>query len=220
MKRIALLILVNVLIVSASAQKSKKVKTAEDSLAYAIGVSMYEGVKGLSVDMELKMLHYGMLDAEKEESMFSAEDANLYIQGVLQELEAKKAEANKEEGRIFLEENKLNDNVVETESGLQYKIIEQGDGPVPIGTDKVKVHYSGFLLDGTKFDSSVDRGEPAVFGVGQVIKGWTEVLQLMPVGSTYKVFIPSDLAYGDRGAGADIKPGSVLVFDIELIEIQ
>ena len=116
-------------------------------------------------------------------------------------------------------ENKTKSGVITTESGLQYQVVTEGKGAKPTADDKVKVHYTGTLLNGTKFDSSVDRGEPAEFGVGQVIKGWTEVLQLMPVGSKYIVWIPSELAYGERGAGADIRPNSTLKFEIELLEI-
>lgn len=208
------------MIVSSFGQKTKYIKTTEDSLAYAIGISMYEGVKGLDVDMDLKIISKGMKAAEEEEGIFTTEEANTFIQQYMTDLQVKKSEENKVAGTKFLQENKGAEGVVVTESGLQYIVLEEGDGPKPTTEDQVKVHYSGYLLDGTKFDSSVDRGEPAVFGVTQVIKGWTEVLQLMPVGAKYKVFLPSDLAYGERGAGADIKPGSVLIFDIELIEIQ
>lgn len=220
MKKAVLLLIVNIMIVSSFGQKTKYIKTTEDSLAYAIGISMYDGVKGLDLDLDLKIISKGMEAAEEEEGIFSTDEANAFIQEYMAELQNKKSEENKAAGVKFLEENKNAEGVVVTESGLQYIVLTEGAGAKPAASDKVKVHYTGYLLDGTKFDSSVDRGEPAVFGVGQVIKGWTEVLQLMPEGSKYKVFIPSDLAYGDRGAGADIKPGSVLVFEIELIEIQ
>jgi len=130
------------------------------------------------------------------------------------------AEANEaiEAGRAFFEENKKKEGMIETESGLQYQILKEGKGAKPSATDKVKVHYHGTLLDGTVFDSSVDRGEPIEFGVTEVIPGWTEALQLMPVGSKWKLFIPYNLAYGPQGAGP-IKPYSTLVFDIELIDI-
>ena len=118
-----------------------------------------------------------------------------------------------------MNENKTKKDVITTESGLQYQVVTEGTGEKPTAEDKVKVHYTGTLLDGTVFDSSVERGEPAEFGVGQVIKGWTEVLQLMPAGSKYIVWIPSELAYGERGAGGDIKPNSTLKFEIELLEI-
>ena len=134
--------------------------------------------------------------------------------------EGMKASAeNKKTGTAFLTENKAKPGVVTTTSGLQYSVEKEGTGAKPTATDRVKVHYTGKLLDGKVFDSSVERGQPAEFGVGEVIKGWTEALQLMPIGSKWKLFIPADLAYGDRGAGADIKPGSTLVFDVELIDI-
>jgi FKBP-type peptidyl-prolyl cis-trans isomerase FklB len=132
---------------------------------------------------------------------------------------SKAAEGNKKIGSAFLAENKSKPGVQTTASGLQYVIEKEGTGAKPVSTDRVKVHYTGMLIDGKVFDSSVERKQPAEFGVTEVIKGWTEVLQLMPVGSKWKVFIPSDIAYGDRGAGADIGPGSTLIFDIELLDI-
>lgn len=207
------------MIVSSFGQKNKSLKCAEDSLAYAIGVSMYQGVERLNVDMNMDIIAGGLKAAQKDDALFSSEEANAYIQEYMKEMEGKVVDVNKEVGNKFLEENKSNEGVVVSQSGLQYKVLKTGAGPIPVAEDQVKVHYTGSLLDGTVFDSSVERGEPAVFGVTQVIKGWVEVLQLMPVGSKYKVFIPSDLAYGDRGAGEDIKPGSTLIFEIELLEI-
>ena len=131
-----------------------------------------------------------------------------------------KAEAVKVESKKFLEENAKKEGVKTTESGLQYTVIKEGEGAKPKATDTVKVHYKGTLVDGTEFDSSYKRGEPISFPLNGVIKGWTEGLQLMPVGSTYRFFIPSDLGYGDRGAGADIPGGAALIFDVELIEIN
>jgi FKBP-type peptidyl-prolyl cis-trans isomerase FklB len=133
--------------------------------------------------------------------------------------QSKAAEGNKKIGAAFLAENKSKPGVQTTASGLQYVVEKEGTGAKPAATDRVKVHYTGTLLDGKVFDSSVQRGQPAEFGVTEVIKGWTEVLQLMPVGSKWKVFIPSDIAYGDRGAGSDIGPGATLIFDIELLDI-
>ncbi|MFM9053078.1 MAG: FKBP-type peptidyl-prolyl cis-trans isomerase, partial [Bacteroidota bacterium] len=130
-----------------------------------------------------------------------------------------KSTANSAESKKFLENNKKKNGVTTTASGLQYEVIKQGTGPKPTAEDTVRTHYHGTLIDGTVFDSSVERGEPAEFPVGAVIKGWTEALQLMPVGSKYRLYIPSDLAYGERSAGPKIGPGSTLIFDVELLEI-
>ena len=142
------------------------------------------------------------------------------------EAEMKKAEENKiiygdniEKGENFLAENGKREGVVTTKSGLQYEIIKKGNGATPTANDKVRVHYHGTLIDGTVFDSSIDRGEPAEFGVSQVIKGWTEALQLMPVGSKWKLYIPYDLAYGDREVSEEIKLYSTLIFEVELLDI-
>ena len=130
------------------------------------------------------------------------------------------AEVNKKEGDAFLAANKTKDGVVTLPSGLQYKILTQGTGPKPTPTDSVVCNYKGTLLNGTEFDSSYKRGQPATFPVGGVIKGWTEALQLMPVGSKWQLFVPSDLAYGQRGPGGGIGPNSTLVFEVELISIK
>ena len=127
---------------------------------------------------------------------------------------------NKTLGREFLEENAKNDSVVQTKSGLQYMVLKEGTGAKPGPTDEVTVHYTGKLLDGTVFDSSVDRGEPATFPLDKVIPGWTEGLQLMSEGSKYRLFIPSELAYGSKGAGDNILPNSTLIFDVELIKVE
>lgn len=138
----------------------------------------------------------------------------------MQAAQAAKAGETKAAGAKFLAENGKKEGVKTTASGLQYEVLKQGDGPKPVPTDKVNVHYHGTLLNGKVFDSSVDRGEPITFGVQEVIKGWTEGLQLMPTGSKFKFYIPSDLAYGDNGAGADIGPGETLVFEVELLKIE
>ena len=149
----------------------------------------------------------------------SAEEAQAYLQTYFVEAQAKEANKAKEEGDAFLAENKTKDGVITTESGLQYKVEVEGTGAKPTAEDRVKVHYAGTLLDGSTFDSSIERGEPAEFGVSQVIAGWTEGLQIMPVGSKYTFWIPSELAYGERGAGQNIKPNSMLKFEVELLEI-
>ncbi len=130
------------------------------------------------------------------------------------------AENNKKEGEAFLAANKTKPGVVTTPSGLQYKILTEGKGPKPTAADKVSCNYKGTLINGTEFDSSYKRGQPAIFPVGQVIKGWTEALQLMSVGSKWQLFIPADLAYGERGAGSDIGPGATLIFEVELLSIE
>ena len=203
--------------------KSASLKTAADSVSYAIGISTgagyKENLKTLPGDpANVDDLIAGFIQAIKGDSSamkMTPQAAHAYVQTYFMEASARDAKKTKEEGEKFLAENKSKKDVFTTESGLQYQVVTEGTGDKPTATDKVKVHYTGTLLDGTKFDSSVDRGEPMEFPVNGVIKGWTEVLQLMPVGSKYIVWIPSDLAYGERGAGQDIKPNSTL----ELLEI-
>lgn len=207
--------------------KSASLKTAADSVSYAIGISTgagyKENLKTLPGDpANVDDLIAGFIQAIKGDSSamkMTPQAAQVYVQTYFMEASARDAKKTKEEGEKFLAENKSKKDVFTTESGLQYQVVTEGTGDKPTATDKVKVHYTGTLLDGTKFDSSVDRGEPMEFPVNGVIKGWTEVLQLMPVGSKYIVWIPSDLAYGERGAGQDIKPNSTLKFEIELLEI-
>ena len=207
--------------------KSASLKTAADSVSYAIGISTgagyKENLKTLPGDpANVDDLIAGFIQAIKGDSSamkMTPQAAQAYVQTYFMEASARDAKKTKEEGEKFLAENKSKKDVFTTESGLQYQVVTEGTGDKPTATDKVKVHYTGTLLDGTKFDSSVDRGEPMEFPVNGVIKGRTEVLQLMPVGSKYIVWIPSDLAYGERGAGQDIKPNSTLKFEIELLEI-
>ncbi|MDD5184060.1 MAG: FKBP-type peptidyl-prolyl cis-trans isomerase [Paludibacter sp.] len=180
------------------------------------------GDSALKVDMNL--IKQGLVNGlRKSKVQMTAEEAQSYLQRTMQGLQAKKIEAqfgaNKIEGEKFLEENAKKPGVITTASGLQYEIIKKGTGKIPTDTSKVKVNYHGTLLDGTVFDSSVDRKEPVVFGVNQVIKGWTEALKLMPVGSKYKLYIPQQLAYGPAAQGK-IKPFSTLVFEVELISIE
>tara|TARA_R110000868_G_scaffold196650_1_gene442626 strand:+ start:8130 stop:8858 length:729 start_codon:yes stop_codon:yes gene_type:complete len=215
---------------------NKPLKTEVDSVSYAIGVDVARNVKKSVSEMDTDLFMQGfrngmdstnvLIDAQKSQEILSA-----YFKKKQETDRAKqqadalaKAEAdfgeNKLAGEKFLEENKTKEGVKVTESGLQYIVMKQGTGEKPTATSKVKVHYHGTLLDGTVFDSSVDRGTPAEFGVNQVIKGWTEGLQLMPVGSKYKFFIPQDLAYGAfPRQGGPIKPFSTLVFEVELLDI-
>ena len=200
-------------------------KSDVDSVSYAIGVSTglgyKENLKTLpGAEANVDALIAGFVQAIKGDSTkMNMEEAREYMQKYFVEASAKEANKTKEEGEKFLADNKTKSGVITTESGLQYQVIKEGTGAKPTAEDHVKVHYTGTLLDGTKFDSSIDRGEPAEFPVSQVIKGWTEGLQLMPVGSKYIFWIPSDLAYGDRGAGQMIKPNSTLKFEVELLEI-
>ena len=198
-----------------------------DSASYAIGISTGAGYKeNLKTlpggEANVDDLIAGFIQAIKGDSAamkMTPQEAQQYLQTYFVEAQAREAAKSKEEGEKFLADNKTKEGVITTESGLQYQVITEGTGVKPTAEDRVKVHYTGTLLDGTKFDSSVDRGEPAEFGVSQVIKGWTEGLQIMPAGSKYIFWIPSELAYGERGAGQDIKPNSVLKFEVELLEV-
>ncbi len=188
-----------------------------------IGTSIREqeavGLLGIEgVETKFDHIYQGFVNGLKGfEEQMNLQQANEYVQTTF---DAIKYGPAKEEGRIFLEENAKREGVHVTESGLQYEILKQGKGKKPTAESTVKVHYAGTLLDGTEFDSSYKRGEPTSFGVGQVIKGWTEGLQLMNVGSKYKFYIPYDLAYGERSAGQSIPPYSTLIFEVELLGIE
>lgn len=204
------------------------IASTQDSISYSIGVFMAQNLKqqGIS-DLNNALLVRGLQDAMKgQETLLSQAQCSQVMNNFMQkQMTARNAEGmkasaeNKKIGSAFLAENKTKAGVVTTASGLQYSVEKEGTGAKPTASDRVKVHYTGRLIDGKVFDSSVERGTPAEFGVTEVIRGWTEALQLMPVGSKWKLFIPSDLAYGDRAAGADIKPGSTLIFDVELLDI-
>ncbi len=199
----------------------KSLKTALDSVAYAIGLSVGESLKqqGLS-DINTNLLLKAIDETLKgQNTEMSPEQGNHYIGEYFQKKASAQGNANLAAGKKFLEENKKRPNVKTTESGLQYEVIKLGEGPKPADTSTVKVHYHGTLTDGTVFDSSIERGDPEEFPVGGVIKGWTEALKLMPVGSKFRLFIPADLAYGERAAGPKIGPSSTLIFDVELLEI-
>lgn len=202
-------------------------ETSEQRLSYGIAYGLGERMKADSVPMDVDAFTLGLRDAlEKGEPRLSQEEIAAEMQAFQQKAqEAQQAaqgaagEANALAGAAFLAKNFTEEGVVATESGLQYQIVEAGDGAKPGPDDTVEVHYRGTLLDGTEFDSSYSRGETVSFGVGQVIPGWTEALQLMSVGSKWKLFIPSDIAYGAGGAGASIGPNTTLIFDVELISI-
>ncbi len=193
-----------------------------DKLSYALGMSMasnlmQSGLKEIEVNSFVEAFSAIM---KNQTPAISGEEANQLIQEYFSKKQGEMLNKNLEEGRKFLAENKQKEGVVELPSGLQYQILKEGNGEKPKANDRVKCHYHGMLTDGRVFDSSVQRGQPAVFGVNQVIKGWVEALQLMPVGSKWRLFIPSELAYGPQGAGSSIEPNSALIFDVELLGIE
>ena len=192
-----------------------------DKVSYALGLSIgnnfqNSGIKQLQVADFVKGLEDVL--GEKQPAI-SYEEAKQVINDYFMKLQQERLEINKQAGAEFLEINRHKAGVVELPSGLQYEILKQGTGAKPSANDKVKCHYHGTLINGTVFDSSVQRGEPATFGVSQVIPGWIEALQLMPVGSKWRLFIPSNLAYGEHGAGDVIEPNSTLIFDVELLDL-
>lgn len=193
-----------------------------DKISYAIGLSMGQNLLGSGVTkMEYNDLAEGIKDVlEKQQPKISYQEAQTILGKFFQELEEKIAGEQKSAGEKFLEENKKREGVKVTPSGLQYEVIESTLGQKPKATDTVKVHYEGTLIDGTVFDSSYQRGEPIEFGLNQVIAGWTEGVQLMSVGSKYKLYIPYQLGYGAQGAGGSIPPYSALIFTVELLGIK
>ena len=199
-----------------------KIKSAEDSLAYSLGIASYFYYMSDSVDIDPVLFAKGMLDSKDGKNSLDETTAQGYVMTYMQKRQAEQMKAmygkNIDDGEKFLAENKKRDGVQETASGLQYEVITMGTGAKPGAQDVVKVHYTGMLMDNTKFDSSVDRGEPAEFGVNQVIQGWQEGIQLMPEGSRFKFYIPYELGYGEQGTGP-IPPYATLVFEVELIEI-
>jgi len=224
------LLVIGLMIAGTSCQqggsKSVKLETTVDSVSYAIGILVgSNNLKQLSSapggdELDVNVMTSAFTSASLEgELQITEEDANALVQAFFQGAGERKGQANLEAGNAFLEANKARKGVTTTESGLQYEILTEGTGAKPTAENQVRVHYHGTLIDGTVFDSSVDRGEPATFGVGQVIPGWTEALQLMPVGSKWKVYLPSNIAYGERGAGGEIGPNAALIFEVELLEI-
>ena len=243
MKKILILAVVAIAGMSASAQQKPKTKTSTatqqkkkpttaipsqavlrtslDSLSYALGLSLAEFYKQQGITtVNTSLVSRAINDALKGgKVLLDEEQMNSSITGYLQKVKSEKSSVARKAGEAFLAGNKSKTGVVTLPSGMQYLVIKQGTGPKPSINDTVRCHYTGTLIDGTVFDSSVERGEPAEFPVSGVIRGWVEALQLMPVGSKWKLFIPSELAYGDNQAGPTIAPGSTLVFDVELLEI-
>ena len=203
-------------------------KTDKDKVSYAIGVNIGKSMRKDTVDVDPAIFSRGMKDAMAGGKLLLTDDE---IKATLTKLQTdlrarqevamqKAGEINKKAGDDFLAQNKTKEGVVALPDGLQYKILKEGNGPKPAVTDSVVCNYRGTLIDGTEFDSSYKRGQPATFPVNGVIKGWTEAVQLMPVGSKWQLFVPADLAYGNRGAGPDIGPNATLIFEVELLSIQ
>lgn len=237
-KTVLILAVISLVFATAQAKDKKPVKatiqaptkvlvTGVDSMSYALGLNVgtdfaknLKGIPGGKSNLDLLIL--GFTTAMKGDStLMKPEVAMEYFKNYIAKAQTKDADVKKAAGEKFLAENKTKDSVVTTASGLQYKVLVAKDGPKPQATDSVKVHYQGFLLDGTKFDSSVDRGQPIVFPLNQVIPGWTEGVQLMSVGSKYKFYVPYMLGYGEKGAGNGAIPGfSTLIFEVELLDIK
>ena len=230
-----LIIVALALMAGATFVKAQELKTKTDTLSYYMGMVQSQGLLNFlkqfnkdvygeeeGIDMELFMKAFNS-GVSGEGALVTPEAANEKLSTLVKEIKEattmKKYGANKKVGEDFMKENAKKKGVVTTASGLQYRIITKGKGPIPTATQKVKVHYEGRTLDGKIFDSSYKRGEPTEFRCNQVIKGWTEALTLMPVGSVWEVYIPQELAYGERQAGDDIKPFSMLIFKIELLDI-
>ena len=203
-------------------------KTQKEKFSYALGMNLGMSLKKQSVEVDPVILSQGLKAAlAGGKALLTPEEAQATLMEVQNDLRKKQqekmqvvGEANKKEGAAFLASNKTKEGVVTLPSGMQYKILKEGTGPKPAATDSVVCNYRGTLINGTEFDSSYKRGQPATFPVVGVIKGWTEALQLMPVGSKWQLFIPSELAYAERGAGGDIGPNATLIFEVELMSIQ
>lgn len=211
-----------------AADQPMELKSDEQKLSYAMGLDLGEYFKGLEEKFDLNVLQQGINDGYNgNKPLLSPDDAAAVQQSFAKRQQEKQiqktvamVQKNRKAAEEFLKANKAKEGVVETKSGLQYKVIKKGQGAKPTAADTVKVHYKGTLIDGKEFDSSYKRNEPAVFQVNQVIAGWQEAMPLMETGATYELYLPPDLAYGDRGAPPVIEPGSMLVFQVELLEVQ
>lgn len=222
-------ILVSILLISqVGAEEGLVLKDQKDKVSYSIGMDIGNNLKKQSIDIDPDILAQGLKDAfSGGKTLLTEQEFRDILAAFQKDFRAKQierakelVEKNKKEGEAFLEENKKKEGVITLPSGLQYKVITESTGETPKLTDTVTVNYRGTLIDGTEFDSSYRRGQPATFPVKGVIAGWTEALQLMKVGSKWQLFIPPDLAYGERGAGRDIGPNVTLIFDIELLSIK
>jgi FKBP-type peptidyl-prolyl cis-trans isomerase len=213
---------------AAKTQTPLALKTQKDKFSYALGMNLGANLHKQSVPVDPNIMARGLKDAlAGGKTLLTEDEARAAITAVQNDMREKQqvkmqaaGEANKKEGEAFLAGNKAKEGVVALPSGLQYKVLKEGNGPKPTATDSVVCNYRGTLINGTEFDSSSKHGGPATFPVNGVIKGWTEALQLMPVGSKWQLFVPSDLAYGERGAGGDIGPNATLIFEVELVSLQ
>ena len=206
---------------STGAIKEKPLTTSADSVSYYIGLSVGSSIKQSPEFAELDdaIIMQGIREARTTDEIASMQEINMYIQQYMMVKRTESAKVELEKGMAFLAENKTKEGVMETESGLQYKVIREGNGAKPLAESTVKVHYEGRLIDGKVFDSSYERNDTAQFALNRVIAGWTEGIQLMGVGAEYEFYIPSELGYGERGAGADIPGNSVLIFKVELFDV-
>jgi FKBP-type peptidyl-prolyl cis-trans isomerase FklB len=211
-----------------NAQEKQVLKDEKDKISYSIGINMGNSFKNQTIDVNPDLIAQGIKDVfSGGQTLMTEQEVRDTLTALQKEIAAKNAERikeiaekNKKEGEEFLAENKKKEGVITTPSGLQYKVIKEGDGEIPKLADTVTVNYRGTLVNGTEFDSSYKRGKPATFPVNGVIAGWSEALQLMKVGSEWQLFIPSNLAYAERGAGQAIGPNSTLIFDVELLSIK
>lgn len=223
MKKIITIGLTLVLVGMGFSAKSQTEMTKEQKMGYALGANVGTNMKQDIKELDFDAFMQGLKDAYAGANKFTDQQMQEIfndLQQYIQEQKKSGAAAEIAKGAKFLEENKKNPEVKETPSGLQYMVLQEGKGEHPTATSRVTVHYTGKLLDGTVFDSSVERGEPITFGLNQVIRGWTEGLQLMTPGSKYRLFIPYNLAYGENGAGGMIPGGATLIFDVELISFE
>jgi FKBP-type peptidyl-prolyl cis-trans isomerase FklB len=205
-------------IVAATAS-AQDLKTQGDSVSYGIGVQIGSNLKQQAINVDPKLLAKGLEDAMAEKAKLTPDQVQAVLAAFQEQHMSRLANENKKRGEEFLAENKKKKGIVTLPSGLQYEVLKDGAGKTPAPTDEVTVHYKGTLVDGKVFDSSIDRGEPATFQVDGVIAGWTEALQKMKEGAQWRLYVPANLAYGDRGAGGAIGPNEVLIFDVELLKV-
>ena len=215
-------LLLVVLVLPGCGGKKVTVETLKDKFSYSVGLNIGNEIKKDSISFDIDVLVQGIKDAQADSSkrLMTPQEAQQAITAYQQEMMSRRAETNRKEGQVFLEENKKKEGVITLPSGLQYKVVATGTGKPPRRDQTVITQYRGTLIDGKEFDSSYRRGEPATFVVGEVIPGWTEALQLMTVGSRWQLFVPANLAYGEMGRPPVIGPNATLIFEIQLLGIK